>query len=62
VTVRWRYYGSDGAARGESDAFDDRSKAEAWLSEEWATLADDGVVDVALMVGGEEVYRMPLKG
>lgn len=37
-------------------AFPTQGEAEAWLSEEWAMLADAGVDSVVLMNGAETVY------
>ncbi|MDQ3383148.1 MAG: hypothetical protein M3519_05095 [Actinomycetota bacterium] len=37
-------------------AFPSQGEAEAWLSEEWTTLADAGVASVTLMNGDEAVY------
>ena len=36
--------------------FPTQAEAEAWLSEEWTTLADAGVEQVTLMRGEVEVY------
>jgi hypothetical protein len=36
--------------------FPDQAEAEAWLTEEWQTLADAGVVEVTLRYGDEVVY------
>ena len=61
MTFRWYYFASDGSGAGESDAFDDRPDAEAWLSDEWASLSDGGVMTVALTEGDDELYRMSLE-
>lgn len=37
-------------------AFPSQAEAEAWLSEEWATLADAGVKSVTLHRGDQKVY------
>lgn len=37
-------------------AFPTRAEAEAWLAEEWGTLADAGVGSVSLMDRDEVVY------
>lgn len=37
-------------------AFPSQAEAEAWLSEEWHTLADAGVKSVTLLNGDHEVY------
>jgi hypothetical protein len=59
--VRWLYYEEGGAAAGSSAWFEDRARAEAWISETWQELLDGGVATVALVDGaGREAYRMPL--
>jgi hypothetical protein len=50
VAYRWVYAG------GESHTFEDQQEAEDWLSEQFATLAEQGVDDVTLMSGDELVY------
>lgn len=56
----WTYLGADGTAMTDlglaSTTFPTQAEAEAWLGEEWTTLADAGVTSVTLMRGEEEVY------
>lgn len=56
----WSYEDAEGAPMGElamaSVAFPTQADAEAWLSEEWGTLADAGVQAVTLRRGEEVVY------
>jgi hypothetical protein len=56
----WRLLDGDGGERGRSEDFEDRDDAEVWLSTEWSSLAADGVSEVALVEGDDEVYRMSL--
>lgn len=56
----WTYARADGTAMTDlglaSTAFPTQSDAEAWLSQEWTTLADAGVAEVTLLRDGEVVY------
>ena len=56
----WTYCDADGAPIPDlglsGAAFPTRSEAEAWLAEEWSTLADAGVGSVSLMDRDEVVY------
>lgn len=55
----WTYDRGDGATEdlglGEVE-FPTQAEAEAWLSEEWTTLADAGVKEVTLRSGDRVVY------
>jgi hypothetical protein len=59
----WRYLGPDGAEVGESEPFEDRDRAEAWLGETWQDLLERGVEEVALedRSRGRTIYRMGLR-
>jgi hypothetical protein len=57
----WRYLDASGAELGSSEAFDDREGAEAWMGEEWATLLERGIEQVALTDGERTLYRMGLR-
>lgn len=48
----WRY----GAGPARSDGFADRAEAEEWLGEAWSELLDQGVDEVTLLAGDDEVY------
>lgn len=56
----WRYERTDGSTvpdLGLSAAqFPTQAEAEAWFSEEWASIADAGVDQVTLLRGEEVVY------
>lgn len=56
----WTYLGADGEELTDlglaSTTFPTQADAEAWLGQEWATLADAGVSSVTLRRGEDEVY------
>ena len=56
----WSYEISDGTSVGDlglsSVTFPTQADAEAWLSQEWPTLADAGVQAVTLRRGEDVVY------
>lgn len=56
----WTYGRGDGTEVSDlglgSTQFPSQADAEAWLSQEWATLADAGVAEVTLCRGEETVY------
>lgn len=56
----WTYGDAEGQPYHDigltGSAFPDQAEAEAWLSEEWQTLADAGVASVTLMDGYHIVY------
>lgn len=56
----WTYGRRDGTEVSDlglaSTSFPSQADAEAWLSQEWATLADAGVAEVSLMRDGDVVY------
>lgn len=56
----WQFCDNDGRAIPDLGlagvAFPTQAEAEAWLGEEWPTLADAGVGAVVLMVGDGVVY------
>lgn len=57
MTHRWRYESSDGTEVAGPDAtFVDQAEAEAWFSDSWEDLADDGVEQVTLLDGDVVVY------
>ena len=59
--VIWRYLDAGDAPMGASDPFDDQDEAEAWLTESWRVLLEEGVEAVELTEGGEVLYRMSLR-
>lgn len=55
----WSYGRGDGRTEDLGLAaveFPTQAEAEAWLSEEWTTLADAGVTEVTLLMGDQVVY------
>ncbi len=60
----WRYVGESGDDRGESEPFDSREAAEAWIGAAWEDLLGDGVEEVVLQDAetGTVLYRMGLAG
>lgn len=56
----WTYGRRDGSEVSDlglaSTSFPSQADAEAWLSQEWATLADAGVAEVTLMRDDDVVY------
>lgn len=56
----WLFQASDGTPMTDlglaSTAFPTQADAEAWLSDEWPTLADAGVQAVTLRNGEDDVY------
>lgn len=56
----WRYCDEHGQPIPDlglaGAAYPTQADAEAWLSEEWQTLADAGVKSVTLLNGDQEVY------
>lgn len=56
----WSYESSDGTPVGDlgmsTVTFPTQADAEAWLSQEWPTLADAGVQSVTLRRGDDVVY------
>ncbi len=55
--MRWRYEDSDGSeVPGPDLDFVDQADAEAWFTDTWESLADDGVAQVVLLDGDTVVY------
>jgi hypothetical protein len=59
----WRYHDAAGDDVGESEAYEDREAAEAWMGEAWSDLLQRGVEEVALedRDRGRTLYRMGLR-
>lgn len=59
----WTYLDAAGDQVGESEAFEDRQAAEAWLGDTWSDLLQRGVEEVALedRAGERTLYRMGLR-
>lgn len=60
MAARWRLLDAVGTERSMSDVFADADEAESWLASTWGGLREDGIAIVALIVDGEEHYRMSL--
>lgn len=54
--MAWRWTYEVAGEAGASAPFPTQAEAEAWLGEEWATLADVGVSAVTLMEDDRVVY------
>lgn len=52
----WTYESADGEPVGQSETFDSRGDAETWIGETFGDLLDDGVAQVRLFDGVQEVY------
>lgn len=52
---RWQYDDATGQSR-TGPQFDTQSDAEQWLSDCWPDLLDEGVQEVTLFEGANEVY------
>ena len=59
----WGYLDAEGGQVGESEPFEDRESAEAWMGQAWADLLDRGVEEVVLRDRdrGRTLYRMGLR-
>lgn len=57
MAFRWRYLDDAGnETTGPDETFADQTEAEAWLTDEWSELLDDGVDAVTLLDAEAEVY------
>jgi hypothetical protein len=56
----WVLVGADGQEMRSTEPFDTKDEAEAWLSDHWAELAEEGAESVSLREGDAESYRMSL--
>ena len=56
----WQLIDGSGEPSGRSGEFASREAAEGWLSERWPDLRASGTLEVALLDGDAEVYRMSL--
>jgi hypothetical protein len=59
----WSYLDAAGDQVGESETFEDREAAEAWLGETWSDLLQRGIEEVSLEDRGRKrtLYRMGLR-
>jgi hypothetical protein len=56
----WVLIDRSGAELRRTEPFPSRAEAEAWMSEHWADLVDEGAGRVLLTEGEETVYDMSL--
>jgi hypothetical protein len=57
----WRYEGVDGQpVTGPVETFSSQADAESWIGQEWRTLAEAGVAQVALIEDDRVDYQMSL--
>ena len=57
----WRLHDAAGADLRDSEEFETKEEAEAWMGAEWATLLDEGAEEVSLVTGDRILYRMGLR-
>ena len=57
----WRYENVDGQpVAGPAETFPSQADAESWIGQEWRTLAEAGVAQVALVEDDRVDYQMSL--
>ena len=56
----WVLIGADGSEMRSTEGFDSKDEAEAWLSDHWSELAEEGAESVSLRDDDDESYRMSL--
>ena len=57
----WRYENVDGQpVAGPAETFPSQADAESWIGQEWRTLAEAGVAQVALIEDDRLDYQMSL--
>jgi hypothetical protein len=57
----WRYENVDGQpVTGPAETFSSQADAESWIGQEWRTLAEAGVAQVALIEDDRVDYQMSL--
>jgi hypothetical protein len=57
----WRYENVDGQpVAGPAETFPSQADAESWIGQEWRTLAEGGVAQVALVEDDRIDYQMSL--
>jgi hypothetical protein len=57
----WRYENVEGQpAAGPAETFSSQADAESWIGQEWRTLAESGVAQVALVEDDRLDYQMSL--
>lgn len=58
---KWRLRDPAGNDLRDSEGFDSKEEAEAWMGAEWSALAEEGADRVVLLDGDEVVYDMSLQ-
>ena len=61
ASFRWRLHGEEGTLLADTEQRPSREDAEAWLADNWASLAAAGAASVSLMEGEQVVYEMSLE-
>lgn len=63
ATCSWVLHDAAGVALRETESFDSKEAAEAWMGTEWSTLLEEGAEEVSLVddVTGNVYYRMGLR-
>jgi hypothetical protein len=60
MSYRWVFRNGSGGEIGESDTWDSRQEAEAWMADSWAALLEGEARSVSLRRDGEIIYEMDL--
>jgi hypothetical protein len=58
---KWRLRDQAGNDLRDSETFDSKEDAEAWMGAEWSELAGEGADRVVLLQGEDVVYDMSLQ-
>lgn len=57
----WVLHDASGTDMRTSERFASKEEAEAWMSDRWAELLDEGAETVSLRADGKHEYRMGLR-
>lgn len=57
----WVLISADGRELRNTDDFDSKEQAEAWMGSEWQALLDEGAEFVSLREDGDQLYKMSLR-
>ena len=60
MSWHWTLVDADGTALRDSETFDDKAAAEAWMGRAWGSLASEGAASVRLVEDGRLEYEMSL--
>jgi hypothetical protein len=62
MTWSWRYENAEGKpVEGPNETFSNQADAESWLGQTWRDLVAAGAVEVVLVEGDRDEYRMSLQ-